>query len=327
MRNNSNPLSGGETRPANNWDGVKLVEYCGAVALATAASGALSAALPPNFTPIESALRCDTAGTLVTATRLGLGYAGEECKFGITGGMGAATAVTANAKHGPMRLDSPGVIFSNSAASAALSALAAETAFSFSATSGQSAPSIPAHTLRVGDVIRLRGKILIGSVNGTDTQQFKAYIGSVAVMIGPATASPANTWGFAFDTVVQIRAIGASGTCVATSAQPIEGIIKADGSGAVTYRMEHQASQALDTTAALTISVKATHSANSASNSCTLEQLVVEHLRPSSNRQQTATTPPSVFAVSDAGAPVGTYAGTVSAFLWGWSFSTLPNAA
>lgn len=157
---------------------------------------------------------------------------------------------------------SSGSLYSSVAASAAVTNTVTATAFDKSYT-------IPANTLAVGDIIRIRGQGIATATNSTDTLAVDIKIGSTTILTIPAT-DVANNDIFVFDVTVIVRTIGASGTFVALASYNI-GV-----PGTATTRTQSKASTAIDTTAAQAITVVATWSVANAGNSVRLDLLEVE---------------------------------------------------
>jgi hypothetical protein len=132
--------------------------------------------------------------------------------------------------------------------------------------------TIPKNTLKVGDIIRVRGAVTFPSTNSTDTATIKVKIGTDIVLQVPATDVANSDIAF-FDTSIFIRTIGAAGTygAIGTFA------IGADQVGAV--KEDYLASTTLDTTAAASLTVTVTWSVASASNQAILQMLVVEQVK------------------------------------------------
>lgn len=161
--------------------------------------------------------------------------------------------------------DGAGVVWADSmvATPAALASLASETAFATTL-------SIPAGILQAGDVIEIEAATKAPSTNSTDTFTYKAYVNALEVAATGAVDLANNDAGVLKSQVV-VRTTGASGTCVASGM----GIVK------TTAQASSLDSATIDTTAAVTISVKATHSSNSASNSSELRVLNARVVRKS----------------------------------------------
>lgn len=156
-------------------------------------------------------------------------------------------------------------LYANTAASAAISNTVAETAFDKSYT-------IPANTLAVGDIIRVRVQVIATSTNSTDTLTLKLKIGTTVIIATAAVDVANNDIGY-IEADLIIRTIGASGTFVATGNQGL------GTPGTVTAKPFNLASTAIDTTATQAITVTATWSVASASNSCRLDILTVDRDR------------------------------------------------
>lgn len=164
-----------------------------------------------------------------------------------------------------LRIKQPSVFQGVVGPSTAISNTTTETAFDKSV-------ALAANSLKVGDVIRTHFQGIATATNSTDTLAVKLYVGTVNVLTIAAVNATDNDifYGF-FDTV--IRTIGASGTLVGCG---ISAALGATGGAAITA---YKASTTVDTTAALDVSVKATWSVASASNSCRLDVLNVSVLR------------------------------------------------
>ena len=157
-----------------------------------------------------------------------------------------------------------GVVYAATDASAAVTNTTTETAFDNSYT-------FPANTFAAGDCIRIRGWGTTTAGNGTDTLTIKVKIGSTAILTSAAVDQVDNDL-WAFDCLLTIRTIGASGTLVghAISQYP-------DAPGS-TVRFNVLASTAIDTTTTQAVTCTATWSAASTADSCRLDQFVIEHL-------------------------------------------------
>lgn len=132
--------------------------------------------------------------------------------------------------------------------------------------------TIPANTLKAGDIIRVRGVAVVTAQNSTNTHQIKVYLGTTAVADTVAAALAALDTAF-FDVTIEIRTAGASGTFVA-HARTVTSI-----SGAGTTKTTSVASTAIDTTVTNAITVKSTASAASTGNVVKLSQFTVSDER------------------------------------------------
>lgn len=129
--------------------------------------------------------------------------------------------------------------------------------------------TLPAATLRVGDVINIKGHVVVSAAASTDTITVKLYIGAIVVAVTAAVDSVTADVAY-FDADVVVRTIGASGTIVCRQ-------INANGPIATgTVKAGHTASSSLDTTVANIIRVSSTWSATSATCTSALQSLTVE---------------------------------------------------
>lgn len=132
--------------------------------------------------------------------------------------------------------------------------------------------SVPANTLRAGDVLHIRGHVIVSAETSTDTITVKVYIGAALLVASLAVNSTAADV-IMFDIVVKVRTAGASGTIVANA-------MRANGPVATaTFTPYILASTALDTTAANIVRVSSTWSATTATNTSALQDLTVELFR------------------------------------------------
>jgi predicted RecA/RadA family phage recombinase len=157
------------------------------------------------------------------------------------------------------------LLYSAVSASTAISNVATETAFDRAVT-------IPANTLTVGDVIRVRAAVIATATNSTDTLDVQLRLGTTDV-IATGAVDVANNDIAVIDFDVVVRTIGASGTFVGSGYT----MIGADGTA--TARPRLKASTTLDTTADLSLNVSATWSVANAGNSCRLDVLNVSLLK------------------------------------------------
>jgi predicted RecA/RadA family phage recombinase len=151
------------------------------------------------------------------------------------------------------------------AASAAVTNTVAETAFDQSFT-------IPANTLKAGDVIRVRLQGIATATNSTDTLNVKLKIGATAVMATGAV-DVANNDIFFMDVDLVVRTVGAGGTLVAA------GVNALGTEGTVTAKPGKLASTAIDTTVAQAVTVTATWSVANAGNSVRLDVFDAQLIR------------------------------------------------
>lgn len=158
--------------------------------------------------------------------------------------------------------------YANTAASTAISNTTSETAFDTSY-------SIPANSLRVGSLIKVRFQGIATATNGTDTLLVRLRIGGLAgtVLLAGTATDVANNAIFAGSWEGIVRTIGASGTIVGYGTHTE---VPAASGTAVHDITEILASTAIDTTAAQVVNATATWSVASASNSCRLDFMRVE---------------------------------------------------
>lgn len=180
--------------------------------------------------------------------RLALSERGRLFQFGDSGDIGGVWPIIAT---------------NAAAASAALTASSTETAIGTF--------SIPAGWLRAGSLIRMSWQGIGTAINGADTLLVKAYLNAAALATGTATNITANDV-FAGRAEVAIRTIGASGTFVANAAHTK--VPAATNVAVLTNQIT--ASTAVDTTAAVVLTVKATFSSTNAGNSCRLDMFNIE---------------------------------------------------
>lgn len=157
-----------------------------------------------------------------------------------------------------------GKVYEAVAASAAVTNTTTETAFDKSYT-------IPANTLKAGDVIKIRAQVIATATNSTDTLTIKAKAGST-VLAATAAVDVADNDIAVIDIYVVFRTVGASGTMVAF------GFVSLGVAGTATARPVSLASTSVDTTAAIALTVTATWSVADAGNSCRLDGLHVERM-------------------------------------------------
>lgn len=187
--------------------------------------------------------------TSIFGRRLGLSHTGRLIVNGFNAGIASLVAYT------------------NTAASAAVTNSTVETLFDKSY-------SIPAKSLRAGQLIKIRFQGIATATNSTDTLAVKLYIGGLTgtVLLSLAATDVANNDVFDGEYELIIRTDGASGTMVGCGT--FKSIPAAEGTA--TYKDDILASTAIDTTAAQVIGVSATWSVANAGNSVRLDFLRVE---------------------------------------------------
>ena len=101
----------------------------------------------------------------------------------------------------------PKVVYTNEAASTAISNSVTETLFS-------TQYSIPKNTLAAGQLIRIRYQGIATATNSTDTLAIKLYIGGLSgtVLLSHAATDVADNNVFSGEYELIVRTIGASGT-------------------------------------------------------------------------------------------------------------------
>lgn len=156
--------------------------------------------------------------------------------------------------------------YSSIAESAEVENTTTETAFDKSYT-------IPANTLKAGDILRVKACAFVVDNNSTDTLTLRLKIGSTTIIATAAVDVADNDVGL-IEADILIRTIGGSGTLVAYGTQGL-GV-----PGTVTAKLFRKASTAVDTTATQAITVTAEWSVAHADNEVSLTALVVEHITP-----------------------------------------------
>lgn len=161
------------------------------------------------------------------------------------------------------------LLYCSTAASSAITNTSTETLFDTSYT-------LPANTLAAGRVLRITFHGRATATNSTDTLRCQLYLGGLtgtAILDCPET-DVANDDIFFGQCYVVCRTDGTSGTFIAfgdASTPDAE-------TTSATMRANYTASTAINTQATFVIGVSATWSAASTSDSCRLENLIVELL-------------------------------------------------
>lgn len=130
----------------------------------------------------------------------------------------------------------------------ALAASAAITGTQEAATAFDKKATIPANTLKAGTVIHVVAQGIHTATTGTETHDMLLKLGSVTIA-SKTGIDPANNDLFRFEAWITVRDIGATGHVVAT------GTTSFGASGTATAVAFLLASTAIDTTAALDVSV------------------------------------------------------------------------
>jgi hypothetical protein len=163
------------------------------------------------------------------------------------------------------------VLYNASGASTALSNFTAQRAFDTYAT-------IPANSLQVGSLIRIKYQGIQTAVNGTDTSQFILTIGGTLGANNAVTGGTALTTSTAASGIVNevflgeyelaIRTIGSSGTMVGVGL--FKKVPNTEGTGTSSVD-DILASTTIDTTVDQLVTVGCVYGAASASNSARLD--------------------------------------------------------
>lgn len=177
----------------------------------------------------------------------------------------AAGDATVNVNLEPNALGLSGLLYAAVAASTAVTNTTVQTAFDKSVT-------IPAGSLKAGDVIRVLLQAIATATNSTDTLAVALQIAGADVVATPAVDVANNDIAVIMADIV-VRTVGAGGTFVAA------GFASLGTPGTATARAVNKASTAIDTTAALTIRGAATWSVANAGNSCRLDVLNAQLIR------------------------------------------------
>lgn len=137
--------------------------------------------------------------------------------------------------------------------------------------------TLPANSLAVGDQLRIRGLVKVTNQNSTDTLTLKLKIGSVVVEVTAAVDVATSDIGF-FDALVQVLAIGASGSIVASGTQTL------GTPGTAVAKPINLDPTTIDTTAANLITMTGQMSVSNAANVAVAEQFSVELVRSAAVR-------------------------------------------
>lgn len=181
-------------------------------------------------------------------------------------GLSEGTNLVLNTKSG-LQAVSKGVIYTNTAASTAITNTTTEALFDKYAT-------IPAQTLRAGDLIKIRYQGIATATDSTDTLTVVLYIGGLTgtALITHAATDVANSNVFSGEYELIIRTVGTTGTMVGCGTA--KSIPAAEGTA--TYKDDILASTTINTNTAQVIGVSADWSVAAAANSVRLDFLRVE---------------------------------------------------
>jgi hypothetical protein len=201
-------------------------------------------------------------------------YAAANGKVAATGSIYEGIALTSTSGDGEelevaWMPDPHEKLYVATAASSAISNTTTETLFDSNFT-------IPANTLKAGDVIKIRYQGIATATNSTDTLAIKLYIGGLTgtALISHAATDVANNDVFSGEMTLVVRDIGATGHIVGMGTY--KSVPAAEGT--ITVKDKVLASTAIDTTAAQQIGVSATWSVANSGNSVRLDILNVERL-------------------------------------------------
>lgn len=156
-----------------------------------------------------------------------------------------------------------GNLYGTTTASSAITNTSAETTFSTGSY------VIPANFLKVGDIIKFKGKVEVPSQNSTDTLNIKFKIGTTVISATGAVDVATNDEGY-FEGTFTVTAVGSGGAIDAS------GFNSLGTPGTATAKIFSLASTTVDTTAAQTLTVTGTWSVANASDQAVLTQFTVE---------------------------------------------------
>lgn len=281
------PMLGGETREGFRNRKVKEVWEKVTVAAGDSAK-TISTPVPAYSRVLWSDIYNEDTLALSTAVRVGLGTTADPDLYGLSGL--TLTAGTHNTPYFGWGVTS---LYNSQAASTAVTNTTTATTF-------DTKYSMPANSLKPGDVIRVQYQGIATATNSTDTLAIDLVFGGTTVAATAATDATNND---IFTGVVEfhVRSVGATGTFTAG------GICSALGaSGTATGRAVFKASTAVDTTAAFDVGVQATWSVANAGNSCRLDCISIELIRPGNTVTQ-AQTDLKLTPVSASGVAAGTF--------------------
>lgn len=157
-------------------------------------------------------------------------------------------------------------LYSSVADSTAITNTSTATAFDVSYT-------LPAKFLVAGDVINIKGHVLVTAQTSTDAITIKVLIGSTEVLISGAPDAGTNDIIY-FEVNVTIRTVGTAGTYVA-SGFTFAGTPSAAASAADIPSADNLLETAINTNTTNAITVQQSWSANNTPYSCLLKQLIV----------------------------------------------------
>lgn len=133
--------------------------------------------------------------------------------------------------------------------------------------------TIPANTLKLGDVLKIKARFIKSAVNSTNTQAFKVYIGTVALSAFAAVAAPTAADEAYQDLYAVVTALGASGKIQGA------GTVTDGTPGTATTKSVSLSSTTLDTTSAAVVRASVTMSVSNAGNAAILRDFTIELVR------------------------------------------------
>ena len=207
---------------------------------------------------------------------------GEACQFYRAGAGDLLNVLLANGENaaegkllgsdgaGHFKVMATGNLYETTAASADVTNTTTETKFSTGSF------TLPANMLQPGDIVRIRAQGIATATNATDTLTAKLYLGGLTgtLLVSTGALDVANNDEFLIDALVEIRTNGATGTFIANGTDTI------GTPGTSTVKAFLVGSTAIDTTATQEVAVSATWSAASAGDSCRLDYMTVDIVRP-----------------------------------------------
>lgn len=166
-------------------------------------------------------------------------------------------------------INEPTVVAASVAASTAITA-------GTEGTFDTSGVSIPADSLRAGEILEIEAQVRVTATTGSETTNIKLKLGTT-VIVATGAIDVANDDIAYIRATIQIRTIGATGTIVAAGVAAIGTGGASSAIGSLTSKPFFLASTTIDTTAAATVNVTCTNS--STGESARLDLFVVKRFR------------------------------------------------
>lgn len=207
-----------------------------------------------------------TLGQFDTFAAGGLGTAGAAIGPATMVAIEACPAAGALVEALPFPSSGTGLLFVATTDGLGTASSTAENAFTINQV------TLPANDLRVGDVLKIRGRVVVTNQNSTDTIAIKLYLGAV-VLASIAAFDPATNDEILIAGEFTITAIGASGKVQGSA------LFTAGAPGTATAREAALQSTTIDTTAVALVKATATWSASSANDVSVLRDLTVQLVR------------------------------------------------